>query len=94
MDTRLIPGDQLSTRQLRRAVLDLAKSRGPEKTFCPSEVARQLAPAAWRPLMPAVRAAGLALVAERQLRLFQRGREVDSAIARGPIRFSAPRRKS
>lgn len=36
------------------ALLAKAKARGRTKTFCPSEVARELA-ADWRPLMPRIR---------------------------------------
>lgn len=62
--------------------LALARARGHGKSFCPSEAARALA-SDWRPLMPEVRrvAAGL------PLRALQRGRIVDPAVARGPIRL-------
>jgi len=73
---------------LRRELLALAKARGPEKTFCPSELARNLAPSNWRFLMPAIREAAAKLIEEGRLRVTQRGREVDPAKARGPIRYS------
>jgi hypothetical protein len=65
-------------------LMDLARQRG-RASFCPSEAARALA-ADWRPLMADVRrvAAGLPLSAT------QRGRPVDAATARGPIRLSLP----
>lgn len=65
------------------ALLNLAALRGPDTTFCPSEVARGLAED-WRPLMPRVReiAAGLPLVAT------QRGVRVDPVRAKGPIRLA------
>lgn len=64
--------------------MDLAHQRGAEKTFCPSEAARHLAPENWRPLMPDIRrvAATLPLAATQQ------GRPVDPLTARGPIRLS------
>jgi hypothetical protein len=74
---------------LRRELLALAKTRGPEKTFCPSELARTLAPTNWRPLMTAIRKAAAELIEEGRLRITQRGREVDPAKARGPIRYCA-----
>nr|WP_025311944.1 DUF3253 domain-containing protein [Roseibacterium elongatum] len=63
-------------------LMRLARLRGADKTFCPSEVARELS-ADWRPLMPKVRrvAAGLPLIAT------QRGAAVDPVTARGPIRL-------
>ena len=59
-------------------------------TFCPSEVARLLAPDDWSPLMPAIRAAARRLVASGQLRCTQRGQPADPEQARGPIRLGAP----
>lgn len=62
----------------------MAVERGPEKTFCPSEVARQLAPDDWRPLMPEIRRVARGL----RLRATQRGKAVDPVTAKGPIRLS------
>lgn len=64
------------------ALMALARARGPERSFCPSEAARVLAED-WRPLMPEVRrvAAVLPLLATR------RGVPCDPATARGPIRL-------
>lgn len=56
-----------------RAILSMAASRGPDKTFCPSEVARQLADD-WRPLMADVRHCARELARGGQLRVTQKGR--------------------
>ncbi len=61
-----------------------------DKTFCPSEAARRLAPDTWRELMPQVRAEAIRLVETGKLRCTQRGHEVDPTNARGPLRFSVP----
>lgn len=61
-------------------------------TICPSEVARAIAPDAWRPLMDAVRAAAVALAARGAIVVTQRGRPVDPATATGPIRYGRPDR--
>lgn len=74
---------------LRAALLAAAARRGAGASFCPSEVARALA-ADWRPLMPRIRAAAADLQEEGLLRATQRGRPVHAAVARGPIRLSAP----
>lgn len=68
-------------------LMALAHERGAAKTFCPSEAARRLDPKDWRALMPEVRrvAAGLPLA------VTQKGVLVDSATARGPIRFGLPK---
>ncbi len=67
-----------------------ARARGPDKTFCPSEVARALG-ADWRPWMPAVRAVAGELVDAGRLRATRQGRAVDPRRARGPIRLGLPR---
>lgn len=69
--------------RVRAAILDLALQRGRGKSFCPSEVAKSLAPE-WRELMPEVRAvaAGMPEVFATQGRV-----EVDPVTARGPIRL-------
>ena len=69
-------------------LLELAEARG-SGTFCPSEAARRLAEE-WRPLMPDVRRVAARLVDHGRLRASQRGRPVDPAEARGPIRLAAP----
>jgi hypothetical protein len=75
---------------LRQAILAAAHRRGAGRTLCPSEVARALAPDDWRALMPALRAAAAALAASGQIVVTQRGRPVDAATARGPIRLGLP----
>lgn len=75
---------------LRRAILALAAARGPAKTFCPSEVARQLDDD-WRPLMAPIRACSRELVREGALRVLQRGRTLSpDAPWHGAIRLQAP----
>ena len=74
---------------MTQCLLTLAEKRGSEKTFCPSEVARRLAPGAWRECMPRIRAEALELVKVGKLRATQRGHEVDPASARGPLRFGS-----
>jgi hypothetical protein len=79
-----------STDAIRETLLRLARERGPDSTFCPSEAARALA-TDWRPLMPSVREEAAALLAEGALRCTQRGQPADPLTARGPIRLAAPR---
>lgn len=71
-----------SDETIAAALLAKAKARGRTKTFCPSDVARELA-ADWRPLMPRIRkvAAMLPLAAT------QKGREVSAESAHGAIRL-------
>jgi hypothetical protein len=71
----------------REAVMRLTKTRGPMKTVCPSEVARQMVPGDWRTQMDAVRAAARELAAEGLIEFLQRGQPVDPQTVRGAIRL-------
>ncbi len=84
--------------QLEEAILELLEHRAPSATICPSEAARTVAQAggtggeegdgdAWRDLMPAARAAAGRLVERGEVEVTQRGRVVDVATARGPVRI-------
>ena len=74
--------------QLREALLAKARARRPGTTFCPSEVARDLA-ADWRPLMEPLREVARELARAGQLRVTQKGEVLDTeATWRGPIRLS------
>jgi len=89
-DRRPDPPEPAETADRIAAVLlDLAHRRGAGRSFCPSEAARALA-RDWRPLMGEVRAVATRLQAEGRLVATQKGRPVDAATARGPIRLALP----
>ena len=72
----------------RRAIVDLLDRRAAGRTICPSEAAR--VPGGedgFRPYMDLVRAAAADLVADGRIEVTQRGRPVELAAARGPIRL-------
>ncbi|OLO06947.1 hypothetical protein BTW08_14895 [Salinicola sp. MH3R3-1] len=72
---------------LSRAILSMAASRGSDKTFCPSEVARQLSDD-WRPLMVDVRDCARELAQAGYLRVSQKGRTLSPDLPwQGPIRL-------
>ncbi|HBP23744.1 MAG TPA: hypothetical protein DEA08_38945 [Planctomycetes bacterium] len=76
------------------AILDLLARRRPGATICPSEAARALHEGegeGWRELLEPVRQAARRLRAQGELRVLQRGAEVDPRSARGPIRLALPR---
>lgn len=73
-------------RELETLVLELARERYP-KSLCPSEVARQKAPDAWRELMEPTREAARRLVEKGLVHITQGGRVVDPSTARGAIRI-------
>lgn len=66
--------------------MKFAEQRGPEKTFCPSEVARALYQD-WRPNMEAVRETAWQMVEEGLVEITQGGVAVARAGLRGPIRI-------
>ena len=77
-----------SDAEIRDALLHFASARS-GGTFCPSEVARELKPEDWRPLMPAIREVAEHLVEERRLRCWQKGAPASATQVRGPIRLSS-----
>ena len=81
-----VPGTEAIADSLRR----LCAARGPEKSICPSEVARALTkdPVEWRALMPAVRSVAAALQKRGEIRILQRGQDVDPETARGAVRLA------
>jgi hypothetical protein len=74
-------------RRLEDAVIGLLSGRGRGASICPSEAARRVAgPENWRSLMEATRRAARRLAARGRVEITQRGRPVDFASFKGPIR--------
>ena len=81
----------LTDQQVRDAIVGLLLNRAPLATICPSEAARALAPDAWRPLMPRVRAVAVALAKGGVLEIRRSGRTISpDEPLRGPIRLRRP----
>ncbi len=79
-----------STEALEAEILRQTTERGADKSICPSEVARALAPEedAWRRLMGPVRAAAIRLAKAGQVEVLRKGKPVDpEAEIRGVIRL-------
>lgn len=75
-------------------ILRQTAARGAEKSICPSEVARALAPEeeAWRRLMGPVRSAAIRLAQEGRVEVLRKGKPVDPAAEiRGVIRLRIAR---
>lgn len=71
-------------------ILRQTAARGADKSICPSEVARALAPEedAWRRLLGQVRAAAIRLAREGRIEVLRKGKPVDPAAEiRGVIRL-------
>jgi hypothetical protein len=75
---------------IAEATLRLVAARGAGKSICPSEVARDLAPDAWRPLLGVVREVAAALAAEGRITILRKGRPVPPAELRGVVRLALP----
>ena len=75
-------------------ILRLTALRGPEKSICPTDVARALAPENWRPWLTPVRQAAASLAGEGRLRILRKGKAVAPDEMRGVIRLAAPERTS
>jgi len=80
-----VSDEQAITSEILRQV----EARGRDKSICPSEVARGLAPEAWRPLMGAVRRAAIRLSQAGRLDILRKGRVVAGVEIRGVIRLRA-----
>lgn len=74
-------------RALEAGIERLLDARARGATICPSEVARAVGGAEWRPLMEPARAAARRLCAEGRVVITQGGRVVDASTAKGPIRI-------
>ena len=73
---------------IKTEILGLAFIRGIDKTFCPSEVARNITSENWRDLMPEIRRISDELVVKQHLEVLQKGKIISSAVdAIGPIRL-------
>ncbi|TCZ61375.1 DUF3253 domain-containing protein [Roseicella aquatilis] len=74
-------------------ILRQTAARGPERSICPSEVARALAggdAGPWRPLLGPVRQAAITLARAGQLEILRKGKPVPAEEVRGVIRLRQP----
>lgn len=74
---------------IRAEILRQTAERGPEKSICPSEVARALAPEEWRRHMTAVRGVAAVLSAEGAVDILRKGKPVPPEAMHGVIRLRA-----
>jgi hypothetical protein len=79
------------TADLEQRILQMLQARARTSTICPSDVARDVAPDDWRPLMDPVRDAARRLVVAGQVEITQGGQVVDLDQVKGPIRIRLPR---
>jgi hypothetical protein len=75
-------------RQIAGSIRSRLSHRTPGASICPSEIARLLAPQAWRALMPVVRAVAARMAQDGEVRITQGDRELDPhRLPGGPIRL-------
>ena len=72
---------------ITETILTMAAQRGPEKTICPSDVARALFPVNWRKQMETVRQEAIILHKAGQVTITQKGKPIDVDHIKGPIRI-------
>jgi hypothetical protein len=79
---------------IEACLLALVSDRGPQKSICPSEVARALGGTSteqWGPLMQPVRKVAVRLASEGRLVILRKGKPVDPHDFKGVYRLSMPR---
>ena len=74
-------------RALEGAILELLGKGNPSSSICPSEAARKVRPEDWRDWMEDTRRAARRLAHRQRIEVLQKGRVVDPADFRGPIRL-------
>jgi hypothetical protein len=72
--------------RIAEEILRQTEARGPDKSICPSEVARALDPE-WQKLMTAVRRAAIRLAEQGRIDILRKGRPVPPDGVKGVIRL-------
>ena len=75
-----------SEQAIEATLLRLVTARGADKSICPSEAARALAPE-WQSLMGPVRRVAVRLAMAGRIDILRKGKPVDPASVRGVIRL-------
>lgn len=86
--------DSETAARIEAELLRTIGERGPEKTSCPSEVARALGgshPDQWGPMMQPIRRIAVRLANEGRLVITRKGKPVDPNDFRGVYRVGLPR---
>ncbi len=70
-------------------MLQIAAERGPEKSLCPTDVARAVSAEDWRPLLGAVRKVAADLARQGKIEILRKGKPINPDEMRGVIRLRA-----
>ena len=79
--------------EIKASIFRLLAERGPGKTICPSETARDIAgkdEKKWRLLMKPIKQVAITLALENQLLLKRKGKPADPHALKGIYRLSLP----
>jgi hypothetical protein len=74
---------------ITNALLRIAAERGPEKSLCPTDVARAVSAENWRPLLGAVRKVAADLARQGKIEILRKGKPINPDDMRGVIRLRA-----
>ena len=81
--------------RIEASILKLTTARGPDKSICPSEVARALHPGpepdGWQSLLTPVRQAAVRLAGAGRIDILRKGRVIPAHEVRGVIRLRIKR---
>ncbi len=81
------PTEHSLRERLAATVRTLLRHRDPDRTICPSDVARTIGGSSWRRSMAAAREVAAELHDAGVVQVMQRGQVVDPRNARGPVRI-------
>ena len=71
------------------ALLRIAAERGPEKSLCPTDVARAVSAENWRPVLSAVRKVAADLARQGKIEILRKGKPINPDDMRGVVRLRA-----
>lgn len=84
----------MSNNHIAQTILTMAAERAPDKTVCPSEIARVMFPDDWRKHMDEVRTSAVELQKDGKVLITQKGAPVDVDQIKGPVRIKFISRQS
>ena len=87
----LPPQSVASRRRVDAALRALLRSRGPDRSICPSDVARIVGGPSWRRLLPLVRDRAVKMAEGGELEIVRRGRVVKGNPTEGVLRYRLAR---
>lgn len=79
------------TTRIDAALLALLRSRGPDRSICPSDVARIIGGPSWRARLPAVRACAVSLRDKGELDILRGGQLLTRNLTEGVLRYRLAR---